>query len=137
MTRPAHPAEDPVKPAPALAAASPLQDISNFDDSRIRSDQRQTLDQGFACLKGHPEVKVQIEGNRDERGTEEYNLALGEGRAEAVKNALTAEGIAADRINTISYGKNKPFALGHDEKDWRSGALFFVRFGHEATLLRL
>jgi peptidoglycan-associated lipoprotein len=120
VTRSATPAEAPVKPAPSAAVASPLQDIFfDFDDSMIRSDQRKSVEQDFAYLKAHPELKVQVEGNCDERGTEEYNLALGERRAESVKNALVAEGIPADRLITISYGKDKPFALGHDEKAWR------------------
>jgi peptidoglycan-associated lipoprotein len=120
VTRPVTPVEAPVKPAPAAAVVSPLQDIFfDFDDSMIRSDQRKSVEQDFAYLKAHPELKVQVEGNCDERGTEEYNLALGERRAESVKNDLVAEGIPADRIVTISYGKDKPFALGHNEKDWR------------------
>lgn len=120
VTRPPAPAEAPVNLAPAVAAATPLQDIFfDFDDSRIRSDQQRTLEQDFAWLKAHPEARVQVEGNCDERGTEEYNLALGERRAETVKQSLVAEGIAADRIHTISYGKDKPFVVGHNEDAWR------------------
>lgn len=125
VTRPAPPAETPVKPAPAVSPAaatseSPLKDIFfNFDDATILADQRKAVEQDFAWLKAHPEVKVTISGNCDERGTEEYNLALGERRADAVKNYLVAEGIAADRINTISYGKDRPFVLGHDENAWK------------------
>lgn len=125
VTRPAPPAEAPVEPAPpaspiAVPSESPLKDIFfSFDDATIRADQKQALEQDFAWLKAHPEVKVTISGNCDERGTEEYNLALGERRAEAVKNYLVAEGVAADRINTISYGKDRPFVLGHDEIAWR------------------
>lgn len=125
VTRPVPPGETGVKPAPAVtptatASETALQDIFfNFDDSTILADQRKVLDQDFTWLKAHPEVKVTAEGNCDERGTEEYNLALGERRAEAAKNYLVAEGIAADRINTISYGKDRPFVLGHDENTWR------------------
>lgn len=125
VTRPAPPAESSVKPAPAATPAvtsseSPLKDIFfNFDDATILADQKQALGGDFAWLKAHPEMKVTIQGNCDERGTEEYNLALGERRADAVKNYLVAEGIAADRISTISYGKDRPFVLGHDENAWK------------------
>jgi peptidoglycan-associated lipoprotein len=125
VTRPAPPAETPVKPAPAVTPAvttseSPLKDIFfNFDEATILADQKKGLDQDFAWLKAHPDVKVTLSGNCDERGTEEYNLALGERRADAVRDYLVAEGITADRISTISYGKDRPFVLGHDENAWR------------------
>ena len=120
VTRPAIPAEAPVKPKPAAAAETGVKDIFfDFDNATIRSDQMPGLEQDFAYLKAHQPEKVTVEGYCDERGTEEYNLALGQRRAEAVKQDLVAEGIAADRINTISYGKDKPFAPGHDENAWR------------------
>jgi peptidoglycan-associated lipoprotein len=125
VTRPAPPAESSVKPSPAVtpavtASESLLKDIFfNFDDATILADQKQALGRDFAWLKAHPEVKVTIQGNCDERGTEEYNLALGERRADTAKNYLVAEGIAADRISTISYGKDRPFVLGHDENAWK------------------
>lgn len=121
VTRPAPPAEAPVKPAPAVAAAeSPLKDIFfDFDNATIRPDQKKPLEQDFAYLKAHPDVKVAVQGNCDERGTEEYNLALGQRRADTVKQYLVAEGIAAGRINTISFGKDRPFVLGHDENAWQ------------------
>ena len=120
VTRPAIPAEAPVKPKPAAAVETGIKDIFfDFDTATIRSDQMPVLQQDFTYLKAHPQVKVTVEGYCDERGTEEYNLALGQRRAEAVKQDLVAEGIAADRINTISYGKDKPFAPGHDENAWR------------------
>jgi peptidoglycan-associated lipoprotein len=120
VTRPAIPAEAALRPSPAAAVELGLKDIFfDFDNSVIRSDQRPAVEQDFAYLKAHPQVKVTVEGYCDERGTEEYNLALGQRRAEAAKQALVAEGIAADRINTISYGEDKPFAPGHDEDAWR------------------
>ncbi len=124
VARPAPSVEAPIKPSPAVtpavAAGPPLRDVFfNFDDAMIRADQRTALKEDFAWLKAHPEVKVTIAGHCDERGTEEYNLALGERRAQAVKDYLVAEGIAADRIDTISYGKDRPFALGHDENAWQ------------------
>lgn len=122
VTRAAPPAEKPGNPAPAVAAPAPppLKDIFfNFDDATIRYDQKLTVESDFQWLKAHPGVKVRIEGNCDERGTAEYNLALGERRAETVKTSLTAEGIGADRISTISYGAERPFVLGHDENAWK------------------
>ncbi|HWU40174.1 MAG TPA: OmpA family protein [Candidatus Acidoferrum sp.] len=70
-------------------------------------------------MKAHSEIKVTVAGNCDERDTEEYNLALGQRRADSVKNYLVAEGVSADRINAISYGKDRPFVLGHDENAWK------------------
>jgi len=90
-----------------------------FDDATIRNDQKTALNADFEWLKAHPGVKVRIEGNCDERGTAEYNLALGERRAEAAKDYLVAEGIPAGRIAAISYGKERPFVLGHDESAWK------------------
>ena len=119
VSRPISPAETSVKPAPAVAE-SPLQDLFfNFDDATVLADQMKALEKDFAWLKAHPTAKVTIEGTCDERGTEEYNLALGERRAKSAKTSLAAEGIAADRIGTISYGKDRPFVLGHNEKAWR------------------
>ncbi len=120
VTRPAPPAEAPVKAQPAGAVETGMKDIFfDFDNSTIRSDQMPLLQQDFTYLKSHPEAKVRVEGYCDERGTEEYNLALGQRRADTAKQALIAEGITADRINTISYGKDKPFAPGHNENAWR------------------
>jgi peptidoglycan-associated lipoprotein len=122
VTREMPPAEMPVRPAPAVAspAASALKDIFfNFDDAMIRDHQKAALESDFQWLKAHPDVKIKVEGNCDERGTAEYNLALGERRAETVKASLVAEGIAAGRISTISYGKERPFVLGHDENAWK------------------
>lgn len=120
VARPAVPVEAPAARQVAPAAESGLKDIFfSFDNATIRGDQMPILQQDFAYLKAHPQAKVRVEGNCDERGTEEYNLALGQRRADGVKQALVAEGVAADRINTISYGKEKPFAPGHDESAWR------------------
>jgi peptidoglycan-associated lipoprotein len=108
------------KPVPATQpAVSPLQDIFfNFDDVTIHRDRQAALAQDFKYLEAHPGTKLTVAGHCDERGTEEYNLALGQRRAETVKQALVAEGIAADRIATISYGEDRPFAQGHDERAW-------------------
>ncbi len=125
VTPPPAPAETPVAPpppppTPATPAASPLKDVFfNFDKSTIRADQRAALDEDVAWLKATADAKITVEGHCDERGTTEYNLALGERRAKAVKDYLIKAGIAADRISTISYGKERPFVIGHDESAWK------------------
>ncbi|MBI3122473.1 MAG: peptidoglycan-associated lipoprotein Pal [candidate division NC10 bacterium] len=124
VTRATPPAETAVRPAaPAAAAvpaASPLKDVFfDFDKSNIRDDQKAALNDNVAWLKANSGVKLTVEGHCDERGTAEYNLGLGERRAKAVKDYLVAAGIAADRLATISYGKERPFVLGHDESAWK------------------
>ena len=81
-------------------------------------DSQATLDRQAAWLQKYPSVRVSIEGHCDERGTREYNLALGERRASATKDYLVARGIDGGRISTISYGKEKPVALGNDKASW-------------------
>ncbi len=90
----------------------------DFDSSTLRSDTKSALDANNSFLTSNSTVEVQIEGHCDERGGVEYNLALGERRAKAVMDYLTAMGIPASRITTISYGKEKPIAMGHDESSW-------------------
>ncbi len=90
----------------------------DFDKSVIVAAAEKTLKRQAAWLKQFPSVSVTIEGHCDERGTREYNLALGERRATALKNFLVALGIDSSRIATISYGKERPDALGHSEAAW-------------------
>ena len=87
-------------------------DLDKYD---IRSDFAQMLDAHAAFLRGNPSYKVTVEGHADERGTPEYNIALGERRANAVKMYLQGKGVSADQISIVSYGKEKPAVLGHDE----------------------
>lgn len=90
----------------------------DFDKSFIRLEYRPVLQEKAAFLKDYPDMRVRIEGNCDERGTNEYNLALGDRRGSSAKNFLISLGIAADRIETISYGEERPRGLGHDEASW-------------------
>ena len=90
----------------------------DFDSYSIRSDASRILAAQAAWLSRYPQVQVRIEGNADERGTREYNLALGARRAEAVRSFLIANGIPASRIDTISYGKERPVAFGSNEESW-------------------
>lgn len=89
-----------------------------YDRSDLTAEARATLDRQAAWLKKYPAKNVTIEGHADERGTREYNLALGERRATSVKNYLAAAGIEGNRVHTISYGKERPAVLGSNEAAW-------------------
>ncbi len=90
-----------------------------FDKYDIRPDAKPVLEQDAAWLNKFKTAKVLIEGHADERGTEDYNLALGEKRAKSVMDYLVSMGIAPDRMKVISYGKSQPLDPGHDEAAWQ------------------
>lgn len=90
----------------------------DFNTSTVRADAKTTLDKQSDWLAKYPSVNVQVAGNCDERGTEEYNLALGQRRADADGSYLRAKGVSAARISTISYGKDRPTAMGSNEQAW-------------------
>jgi len=90
----------------------------DLDSYEVRSDAFPRLDAQAAWLSRYPQVRIRIEGNADERGTREYNLALGARRAESVRNFLVERGVAPGRIDTISYGKERPIAEGSTEDAW-------------------
>jgi peptidoglycan-associated lipoprotein len=90
----------------------------DLDQSALRADGQATLDKQAAWLQQYSQDNVQIAGNCDERGTEEYDIALGQRRADAARDYLVAKGVAASRITTISYGKDRPVALGSFESAW-------------------
>jgi peptidoglycan-associated lipoprotein len=90
----------------------------NFDRSDITSEGQQVLQRQAQWLQRYANVTITVEGNCDDRGTREYNLALGERRANAVKKALVALGVPAARITTISYGKERPAVVGDNEAAW-------------------
>jgi peptidoglycan-associated lipoprotein len=99
--------------------SSLLKDIHfDFDKYDIRPQDGAILKENAALLKKYTNLKVQIEGHCDERGTVEYNLALGERRANRTKDYLVSLGISSDRVSTISYGKEKPLDPGHNEAAW-------------------
>ncbi len=87
--------------------------------SSLSSDAQGTLDRQASFLSTYPQDNVQVAGNCDERGTEEYNIALGQRRANAARDYLVAKGVAGSRIETISYGKDRPTAPGSDESAWQ------------------
>jgi peptidoglycan-associated lipoprotein len=89
-----------------------------LNSSTLSDEAQSTLSKQAAWLAKYPNVTVQIAGNCDDRGTEEYNIALGQRRANAARDYLVAKGVSASRITTISYGKDRPTALGDDEQAW-------------------
>jgi peptidoglycan-associated lipoprotein len=88
------------------------------DRTTIRADQRPVLERQARWMGQHQAVQVMVEGHADERGTREYNLALGQRRANAARDVLVANGVSGARVNTISYGKDRPTALGSSEDAW-------------------
>ena len=90
----------------------------DFDRSDLREDARQTLQAKAEALRQFPDIRIRIEGHADERGTVEYNLALGERRADAARAYLIDLGIDSDRMTTISYGEERPAVDGHNEAAW-------------------
>lgn len=90
----------------------------DFDKYNLGTEARRILEKQAVWLKKYRVVTITVEGHCDERGTREYNLALGERRANSVKDYLVALGVSADRIRTISYGKERPVALGSNEAAW-------------------
>jgi peptidoglycan-associated lipoprotein len=96
-----------------------LKDVHfDFDKYDIRPGDAEILKDNAALLSKYPQVKIQVEGHCDERGTNEYNLALGERRANAAKRYLLSLGISTDRLSSISYGEEKPLDTGHNEEAW-------------------
>jgi peptidoglycan-associated lipoprotein len=89
-----------------------------FDKSNLAPDAQATLDKQAGWLGKYQQVNVQVAGNCDDRGTEEYNLALGQRRANASRDYLVARGVTSSRITTISYGKDRPTAMGDNEQAW-------------------
>jgi peptidoglycan-associated lipoprotein len=91
----------------------------DFDRSNIRpGDDQSMLDQKVAILTANPDLRIRISGHCDERGSDEYNLALGNRRATSAKQYLVSHGIDASRIETASFGEERPIAMGHDEDSW-------------------
>ncbi len=90
----------------------------DFDSYSVKDEYQPLLQQHAQYLKTHPQRHVLIQGNTDERGTSEYNLALGQKRAEAVRRSLSLLGVPDSQMEAVSLGKEKPVALGHDEASW-------------------
>jgi len=93
--------------------------LFDYNKAEIRSDQSPTAASDAAFLAQHPSIKVVVEGHCDDRGSEEYNLALGTSRAESLKQALLQQGVSADRVKTVSYGKERPFCAEDNDACWQ------------------
>ena len=133
----AMPAPVAATPAPAPVAAAPLATVLPpyldpnspisqqrsvyfaYDNDQLRSQDKAVVELQGRYLAQHPEVHVTVAGNTDERGGSEYNLALGQRRAQSVKSALDLLGVQGDQVEAVSYGKEKPKATGHDEAAWQ------------------
>jgi peptidoglycan-associated lipoprotein len=115
-------AEAPRAPSPTeedLFGHSVRDIFFDYDKSNIRPDQQAAVQADAQFLNQHSDISFTVEGHCDERGSTEYNLALGDQRASAVKSALASAGVSAGRIKTISYGKEKPFCMDSNESCWQ------------------
>jgi peptidoglycan-associated lipoprotein len=120
-TRPAEPRRDDVGTVVAPKADNQAADRSvyfDFDSYVVRDDGKPVIEANAKYLSSHKNVQVLIQGNTDERGGTEYNLALGQKRAEAVRKSLAILGVSDSQVEAVSFGKTKPKAAGHDEAAW-------------------
>jgi peptidoglycan-associated lipoprotein len=102
----------------------------DFDKSDIRPEFRDLISAHARNLVAHLSLKVRLEGHTDERGSREYNIGLGERRAQAVRRALMLEGVSDSQITTVSYGEERPAVLGHDEAAWSKNRRVEVVYGN-------
>ena len=134
------PSTRPTTPT-APVAGDPLRDPNNalskrsvffdYDSNAVKDEYRGLVQAHARYLTDKRDSRVRIEGNCDERGSREYNLALGQRRAEAVKKVMTVLGVADGRIETVSYGEEKPVADGHDEQAWAQNRRADIRYAGE------
>jgi len=124
---PTPPPVRPTPPAPTGPAAGSKADFAvkatdrvyfDYDKYNLDGEDQRALATQIAWLKQFPSTRVEVQGHADERGTRDYNIALGERRAQSVKSYLVSQGISEARIQTISFGKDKPLDQGHDEAAW-------------------
>jgi peptidoglycan-associated lipoprotein len=120
---------EPPPPTPGSHTEDYAPVLFDYDSHTLRDDARTALDGNAKLLRENPNVRITIEGHCDDRGTIEYNQALGERRAQAAREYLIGAGIDAGRMNLISYGKERPFATGTDEASYQQNrrAHFVVR----------
>jgi peptidoglycan-associated lipoprotein len=126
---------------PSTVSGDPLHDPSNilskrsvyfeYDSNAVKDEYRNLVQAHAKYMGDKRDSKIRIEGNCDERGSREYNLALGQRRAESVKRMMTVLGVQDSRIETVSYGEEKPVAQGHDEQSWAQNRRADIRYGGE------
>jgi peptidoglycan-associated lipoprotein len=126
---------------PGTVAGNPLRDPSNilskrsvffeYDSNAVKDEYRGLVQAHSRYMSDKRDSKVRIEGNCDERGSREYNLALGQRRAESVKKVMTVLGVSDGRIETVSYGEEKPVATGHDEQAWSQNRRADIKYAGE------
>jgi peptidoglycan-associated lipoprotein len=127
--------------APESVAGNPLHDPRNilskrsvyfdYDSNAVKDEYRGLVQAHSRYLTDKRDARVRIEGNADERGSREYNLALGQRRAEAVKKVMTVLGVADANVETISFGEEKPVATGHDESSWAQNRRADIKYAGE------
>ena len=100
----------------------------DFDKSIVRPESREALAIHAQYLVANPSARVVLEGHADERGTREYNMALGERRAKAISRYLTIQGVAASQIETVSFGEEVPVSFGHDDASWQANRRVEIRY---------
>ncbi|SBS34060.1 Peptidoglycan-associated lipoprotein precursor [Marinomonas spartinae] len=120
--------QDKAKNSKAMLDGVPTVFYFDFDKSIVRPAAREALAKHAQYLIDNPNVHAVLEGNTDERGTREYNMALGERRAKAVARYLTIQGVPASQIETVSFGEEVPVAFGHDEKSWQLNRRVEIRY---------
>jgi len=133
--------QPPPPPPPVAAPPAPtdeelfgknIKDIYfDYDRYDLRAEDQATVDADAAFLKAHPSIKFTVEGHCDERGSTDYNLALGDNRANAARNALLKAGVSADQIKVISFGKEKPFCSESTEECWQQNRRDHFVFGQK------
>ena len=117
---PTPPPEEPKEPPKKILKESQLKTVYfDTDKSNLRSDAKMDLDLNYQLLMEHPDVIIQIEGHCDERNTTEYNQALGDRRASSARDYLVGLGVAPARVQTISYGEERPVDPRHNEEAWQ------------------
>ncbi len=127
-TRP--PVVEEAPPAPVTALARPY---FAFDSAALSPDAKQALSESARLLASRPEVRVELQGHCDERGSTEYNLALGQRRAQAARSYLVAQGVSANRLTTVSYGEERPARPGSDESAWSQNRRVELRLLSETS----
>jgi peptidoglycan-associated lipoprotein len=137
------PPPPPAPPAPAVVPEPVVQMARNFqrvyfdlDSATLASASKAALDENVALMQANPDIKVELQGHADERGTTDYNLALGQRRADAVRRYLGAQGIAGSRFSVVSFGEERPLQSGSSESAWSQNrrAEFRITWGEGAAV---